>query len=141
VELQDAQAQIRAGQQCIKEQKNASEELRQQLTEDSVDRDDFARRLETEKAHGKARSRAAESKLKRQICRLKEMDCERRFRAKIQTGKLVQEVSELRTEHFTTLAVEDSLGRTDELAREVMRLIDDGNQPRYSEKLSDFAFI
>jgi hypothetical protein len=33
------------------------------------------------------------------------------------------------------------MGRTDELTREVMELIEDGNQPRYSEKLSDFAFI
>jgi hypothetical protein len=45
----------------------------------------------------------------------------------MQTGKVRQELRELRAEHFKTLAVEDWLGRTNELAREVMRLIDDGN--------------
>jgi hypothetical protein len=58
---------------------------------------------------------------------LKEADREGRFRANIQTGKLKQELSELRAEHFICIAVEHWLRRTDELAREVMRLTDDGN--------------
>jgi uncharacterized protein YeaO (DUF488 family) len=72
-----------------------SEELRQQLAEDSVDWDDFSRRLETEKADLKARSHAAESKLKHEIRSLKETDRERRFRANMQTGKFKQELSQL----------------------------------------------
>jgi hypothetical protein len=38
----------------------------------------------------------------------------------MQTGKLKQELSELRAEYFTRLAVAEWLGRTDELACEVM---------------------
>jgi hypothetical protein len=105
--LEDAHLRIHAGQHCIEELKKASQELRQQLAEDSVDRVDFSRRLETEKADLKARSHDAESKLKRQIRRLKETDGERRFRANMQTGKLEKELSQLRAEHFTSLAVED----------------------------------
>jgi hypothetical protein len=140
-ELEEVQVRIRAGQRCIEELKKASEELRQQLAEDRLDRDDFSRGLETEKADLKARSSAAENEPKCQIRSLKETGRERRFRANMQTGKLKQDLSQLRAEYFTSLAVEDWLKRTDELACEVMRLIDDGNQPRYSEKLDDVGFV
>jgi hypothetical protein len=41
-ELEDAQVRVRAGQQRIEELKRQSEELREQLAEDRVDRDDFS---------------------------------------------------------------------------------------------------
>jgi hypothetical protein len=40
-ELEDAQVRIRTGQQGIEQLKKASEQLREQLAEDSVDQDDF----------------------------------------------------------------------------------------------------
>jgi hypothetical protein len=140
-ELEEAQVRIRAGQQCIDDLKTENEELKRQLAENSSDWDDLSRRYEDEKAGVEARSRVAQGKLKRQIRTLKETEKETRFRVNMQTGKLKQELSELQAEFFRNLPVENWVEKTDELAHEVMRLMEDRNQPRYSGKLNDFPLI